>query len=918
MPNPFSDRSMAHAPPLGVEIAGEFYAGGETLHPADLSVLRPEEIKGLLKASISDPSQAQQAYLRAASPRKDEAPRRVGGRRERPYDDPPVEAPAVPGKATARPTTAEEGRAFLPEQVRGDVSDREALKLTRRGAEEFVEVFNRLPSDFEVATAARLGQAKRGWYRDAANSILYLFGPDAPRFTALLAATSPVKSVQDNLRNALAIWEHYNRYRASLGREPTRRELQAELGRMGESLSAYGHRSVAMETEIPNVTRALTKPGTSPETLSGPKVDSFRANLLHDLHEVTNDTWMAALYGLQQKDIEGRNSPDKHGGRQVISPAYAAASAKARRAANLLNKGLTEADIANGARPWTPAEVQETTWSVFRALAYLQGNARRGAKRQEPTVAGRDVPTGPEALDLLTHELVANNSDFVTLLLSDDYARHKVEQLGLGRGLETLAAVHEAAKAERGSPRGRAVESLQGDPQALEAATTVARRAGTRSQSFESATAKLRREGRAASGSHGKTYHRSRKKYSGLMDLYSLGRGAYQEGGEGRAIRRAARSQPAGSHHEIQRGVHHIHGPGGRTIQVHHDLPSGAAHLGFLQPGLADHEAAPDLQPGTIAFLRQLQDLLHALREEQVPVYYVPADQQRRGIYEAAMRRAGYERNRIYDLDGGHGWSPTGAPSRKLSRRRKLARSPAPPTPLPGTLAAPPQAAVFASGSTEEGLGFDQALKRASSGNQKAFLQMTDERMTQIGLKGRSVSAVGDWEDGAEHSVVREVGPETDFDTLKYAAAWYGLLGNQRSVLVFKPGQSGADSTYTVRVPETNVGKVREQLSAAGVPFRTLVPGRGHTQVIIYDQGRRWRDRVASFAGKHRAVVHESVGVGEYVGGGSRAAARKTYRDIITAYEAARQPRGGGAVRPDQAEGPDRGRGSAPPASQAG
>ena len=56
------------------------------------------------------------------------------------------------------------------------------------------------------AAVAKAGAAKRGWYKDSADTISNIFGPDAPRFSALLAALSPRTTLNSNLENAVNVW----------------------------------------------------------------------------------------------------------------------------------------------------------------------------------------------------------------------------------------------------------------------------------------------------------------------------------------------------------------------------------------------------------------------------------------------------------------------------------------------------------------------------------------------------------------------------------------------------------------------------------------------------------------------------------------------------------------------------------------
>src|SRR5262249_53392456 len=116
---------------------------------------------------------------------------------------------------------------------------------------------------------------------------------------------------------------------------------------------------------------------------------------------------------------------------------------------------------------------------------------------------------------------------------------------------------------------------------------------------------------------------------------------------------------------------------------------------------------------------------------------------------------------------------------------------------------------ILASSNVDQDLTFEQALRRARSGGHDAFRKITDHVCEQIGLRGQSLKAVGDWEDGAEQSIVKLLAGPPDHETLKYVGAWYGLMGDQRAVFTFQPCRQGQDSVHQIQVPEADVGKVR-------------------------------------------------------------------------------------------------------------
>lgn len=217
---------------------------------------------------------------------------------------------------------------------------------------------------------------------------------------------------------------------------------------------------------------------------------------------------------------------------------------------------------------------------------------------------------------------------------------------------------------------------------------------------------------------------------------------------------------------------------------------------------------------------------------------------------------------------------------RKKGRKRKYAAQSS-----GSMIAVPPN--------VQEGMTFESALNQMRSANQKAFKEIIQKASQTIGIKPHLENAIGDWTDGAEHSVLQRIHEPIDSKTADYLAAWYGLLANQKSVLVFQPQHNGPDSTYEVDVPDSDLSAVRNNLDSSGVPFRTIVPTKKGTRVVVYDQGRQLRDNIAQFGAKYNATILESQGAGRFIGGrpgsygaSSRSEARANYRRIITAYEA--------------------------------
>lgn len=792
---PAPGRGNRYVPTGGMKIGGEFYQGGEHLDPThDLpeGVATPELLAQLNNYLHADREQALRDYTTFGrfAPTKDSASHILFGAEPKlPYADERLEYTGPTDKRGRgygpRFKTPEAARAAIPGDQGRHLSDAEALGLTPSQVQQFVEVFNQSAPVHELATAAALGKHKRTWYQDAARAIVTVFGPDAPRFGYLLAATSPQKPVDRNLANALAVWRRWNDFQADLlereGRAPTRKDVVAWLrsgvkdkdangdpippkpGTLAALLEEDG--AYIMPGEINNITRALLKPLVANESgqypagiLSGPKVDAFGGASLGDLERVVNDVWQGVVANVPQaptfEGAGGKGTMDEYGSRGLTSGGYAAIAAKTRAAAELLNQHLEA-----GERPWTPAEVQAAAWSLVKTLSESMGQKRAmDIPEGSPEEKARQTPDPIEALNSLTNQQVADTPDFAGLLVKANAdpaspIRTLVKSLGLETHLARLARQHAKETRGREAVAGRAIENV---------------------------------------GSLGAAGQRSAE----------------------RIARRAGQVSPQGG------------------------------WVGGSE--LADEPPRP-----------------------------------RRGKGKKSKKARKYAREM----------------RTSLRQRRKYAADPTTDSAL-----------VATSSNTDPDMSFDEALRKIQSGDHQVFKKITDQMAQQVGLHGKSYHAVGDWEDGAEQSVINEIPEPVDMDTLRYVGAWYGLMGNQRAVLVFKPEPHGLDSVYQVQVPETDISKVRARLSQYGIPYRTIVPGKKGTRVVVYDQKRALRDQISQFASAYHAPVRESIGTGEFVGGGSRAEARKTYRDVIAGYEEAN--RGRRPLHKGQASGVHRGRGA--------
>jgi Mn-dependent DtxR family transcriptional regulator len=354
------------------------------------------------------------------------APQKIGLLPKEFWEDPSAESDEQLSEArqTAQETIRKLAKFLTPAERR---------KINQGAAKRLVDLFKQLPNEKEMAAAALAGQAKRGWYRKSAEAISNIFGPDAPRFAALLAALSPQTSVEMNLKNTVQVWRGW----IKAGRPTDRAGIMKVLGQ-----NVVGHKGggSVLGAWKNNTVRALTDPDPENVMLSGPKVDSFAANLRGETNAVTLDTWMANFALVEQTIFSGGMlKSGKDPGKGV---GYLAYSARVRQTAAYLTEQTGE--------QWTPAEVQETIWSWAKAL-YEESEAFGAVG------SARDIIENEE----LTDALINATPDFATLFQNPEYSGI-LRQAGYGAELERLAG-----QASNAGAVGKKAPALEGDRQRL-------------------------------------------------------------------------------------------------------------------------------------------------------------------------------------------------------------------------------------------------------------------------------------------------------------------------------------------------------------------------------------------------------------------------------------------------------------------
>jgi hypothetical protein len=296
------------------------------------------------------------------------------------------------------PDFAKASQFMTGQEVQKVITNEESVK-------EISKLLDILPSSKEMASMAKAGAPKQGWYRASTQAIIDVFGADdAPRFASLLAALSPQTSVEMNLLNTLNTWKNWT----AAGRPTDARAIKEIMGR---SVSGTKGEESVLEAWQNNAIRSLSANDPAKVTLSGPKVDSFYRNLADDVYKVTNDAWMANALGVNQNLFSGSPTALQIArGDPGLTPGYIATSARLRQGAQQANM--------------FPSEGQETMWSL--AMPLMEGQTSMGMRAREILDKG-----------LLTPELIRGTPDFSTLLNQGNY-QNILREAGYGQQLSGL------------------------------------------------------------------------------------------------------------------------------------------------------------------------------------------------------------------------------------------------------------------------------------------------------------------------------------------------------------------------------------------------------------------------------------------------------------------------------------------------
>lgn len=192
------------------------------------------------------------------------------------------------------------------------------------------------------------------------------------------------------------------------------------------------------------------------------------------------------------------------------------------------------------------------------------------------------------------------------------------------------------------------------------------------------------------------------------------------------------------------------------------------------------------------------------------------------------------------------------------------------------------EAVGFFSPNTSEGLKFPDAVKLLDSDEQKAAVTKAQALVDETFGTGVVHSAVGEWSDGAENSVV-VTAPSSSKQDIDFVMASLGKEYNQKAVVSFAHDDEGKDAMYSLTTSKS-MDEIRTALDKEGIEFRTLEPTEGGTIVHVFDPGITQTEATIRVAHSLGAEIDSVNGNGTLIGGDTREQGQEAYDKILSGY----------------------------------
>jgi len=207
------------------------------------------------------------------------------------------------------------------------------------------------------------------------------------------------------------------------------------------------------------------------------------------------------------------------------------------------------------------------------------------------------------------------------------------------------------------------------------------------------------------------------------------------------------------------------------------------------------------------------------------------------------------------------------------------------PTPV-----SPGEGHIFASPNVKS-LKFEQAKTALAGARQHQMAEAFRSVTHTLGLKSTERPAIGAWSDGAENSVISDIGVTT-FAKLEAAGAMMGALANQKAVLVFQAGAGDRTHFLASFDAKGSLADIHERLLANGLPFHTLEPTTSGSKVYVYGQDKKTLTATYKAGKSYGSETTTEFGTGKFIGStkedGSddeiRADAQSIYENTIRSF----------------------------------
>jgi hypothetical protein len=192
---------------------------------------------------------------------------------------------------------------------------------------------------------------------------------------------------------------------------------------------------------------------------------------------------------------------------------------------------------------------------------------------------------------------------------------------------------------------------------------------------------------------------------------------------------------------------------------------------------------------------------------------------------------------------------------------------------------------LFVSPNRRENLTLEEALRMLDSPEELALILEGRRLACRLELKARIVKTIGSWTDGAEYSTMLFV--RADEETARYADAYLGRHGRQKSVLYFQQRAGGRALMYVLSLhgDRRKLALAAKTLDRNGISDRTLVPDARGTLIYVVDLKGELRERIAVAARELRARYRVLEGTGDFIGDDDREKAQQVFSEIIAQYE---------------------------------